>query len=248
MNTIENVKKGKIQEKWGSALDAGFQVLPNILIRAQNQLGLDPVDLVVLLNLTSHWWEKEDLPFIAPSRIAKRMDVSTRTVERHLKRLEKKGFLRRCKPRRSEDGLYTRAYDLQPLVIALQNATKNAVLLRKMQQNKFEGLNPEEHLAATEGPLVQDNADAEPVQRVASSIPTGEGSGDLGPRVVSFQETPQTPAKQEELAREMLAMPAKLRDGNWENSLIGKACPVCHDLFERGHQCRGFFHDDDAPF
>jgi DNA-binding MarR family transcriptional regulator len=245
MSNTQNSKKGVIQEKWGMALDAGFQVVPNILIRSQNQLNLDPIDLVVLLNLMSHWWEKKDVPFIAPSRIAKRMNVSTRTVERHLKGLEKKGFLRRCKPQRSEEGQYTRGYDLQPLVGALEHATKNALVLRAMQKNQFEGLNPEEHLAATEGPLVQSNGDAEPVHRVASSIPTGEGSGNLGPRVASFKDTPQTPAEQEAEARAMLAIPAKLRDGEWENSLIGKACPVCHALFERGHQCRGFSGDDD---
>jgi predicted transcriptional regulator len=245
VSSAENQRKGIIQEKWGAALDSGFQVVPNILIRAQNQLGLDPVDVVVLLNLMAHWWEKEDVPFIAPSRIAKRMNVTTRTVERHLKGLEKKGYLGRCKPQRSENGLYTRGYDLQPLVKVLQGASKNAVLLRKLQQSQLEDLNQEEHLAATEGPQVQSNGDAEPVQRVASSIPTGEGSGNLGPRVASLQDTPQTPAEQEERARAMLAMPAKLRDGNWETSMIGKACPVCQVLFERGHQCKQVSHDDD---
>jgi predicted transcriptional regulator len=250
MSSTQNSKKGIIQEKWGTALDAGFQVVPNILIRSQNLLDLDPIDLVVLLNLMSHWWEKQDVPFIAPSKIARRMNVSTRTVERHLKGLEKKGFLRRCKPQRSEDGQYTRGYDLQPLVGALEHAAKNALVFRAKQKNQFKDLNPEEHLVAAEGPLVQNNGEAEPVQRVASSIPTGEGSGNLGPRVASFQDTPQTSAEQEAEIRAMLAIPAKFRDGNWANSLVGKACPVCHALFEQGHQCRGFsdVSDDDALF
>jgi predicted transcriptional regulator len=239
-------QNGVIQEKWGTALEAGFQVVPNILIRAQNQLGLDPVDVVVLLNLMAHWWEKTALPFIAPSRIARRMNVTTRTVERHLKKLEKSGFLRRCAPQRTGDGLYTRTYDLQPLVTALQRASKNDLLFRMMQQNQFEDLNSEEHLAATEGPQVQNNGDAEPVQRVASSIPTGEGSGKPSPRVaVSKNDTPLLTHSQ---GSDTIAIPARLLDEGWEDSLVGKACPVCHAPFEQGHQCKRILVSDGDLF
>jgi predicted transcriptional regulator len=243
---MQNTKKGVIQEKWGTALDAGFQVVPNVLIRSQNQLNLDPIDLVVLLNLMAHWWEKGDVPFIAPSRIAKRMNVSTRTVERHLKELEKKGFLRRCKPPRSDDGLYTRGYDLQPLVGMLERAAKSALPRRTMQKNQPESLKPGEHLAVTERPLVQSNSDAEPVQRVASAIPTGEGLGNPGPRVAKFNDTPETPTKQAGDS-DALAIPAKFNDARWEGSMIGKACPVCHALFQLGHRCGNFSSDDDDP-
>src|SRR6266436_3610487 len=88
-------QSGSIREKWGEALDAGFQVIPNVLIRAQSRLGLDALDVVVLLNLTAHWWTKEARPFISAAHIAKRMNVSTRTVERHLKKLEGRDFIKR---------------------------------------------------------------------------------------------------------------------------------------------------------
>lgn len=121
---------GIIQEKWGEALAAGFQVVPNVLIRAQSRLGLEALDVVILLNLTAHWWTKEARPFISPARIAKRMNVTTRTVERHLKRLEEREFLKRSVGTRTGDGPYIRHYDLTPLVGILKDASRTALIER----------------------------------------------------------------------------------------------------------------------
>src|SRR5689334_11942338 len=75
--------------KWGSALEAGFQIIPNVLIRGQAKLGLDPLDVVILLNLNMHWWTPGDLPYPQPRVIANRIGVSIRTVERRLEALER---------------------------------------------------------------------------------------------------------------------------------------------------------------
>jgi hypothetical protein len=40
------------------------------MVRAQAHLGLDAVDLVVLLNMNMHWWKKGDFPFPRPTIIA----------------------------------------------------------------------------------------------------------------------------------------------------------------------------------
>ncbi|PWT98728.1 MAG: helix-turn-helix domain-containing protein [Terriglobia bacterium] len=125
-----------IQEKWGAALDAGFQVVPNVLIRAQSRLGLDALDVVVLLNLTAHWWEKDVPPFISAARIAKRMNVTKRTVERHLKKLEEKEFIKRSRTARPEDGPVARNYDLTPLVRVLKEASRNTLTLRDRSAQK----------------------------------------------------------------------------------------------------------------
>jgi hypothetical protein len=36
---------------------------------------LDSIDVVILLNITLHWWEMSDLPHPRPSTIAKRMGI-----------------------------------------------------------------------------------------------------------------------------------------------------------------------------
>ena|ERR1035438_2852620 len=70
---------GKIARmKWGNSLNSGFQIIPDVLFRCQKILGLEVIDLVILLNITTHWWEYDDLPHPRPSVIARRMNLSTR--------------------------------------------------------------------------------------------------------------------------------------------------------------------------
>jgi len=112
-----------LQEKWGSAIEGGFQLIPNVLIRAQKQLGLDAVDVLVLLNLNLHWWSPASLPFPRPAMIANRMGVSKRTIERRLQRLAENGFIERLPPIRQKSGPRVRPYRLTGLVKRLQSAT-----------------------------------------------------------------------------------------------------------------------------
>ncbi|MGB4106564.1 MAG: hypothetical protein WBK55_02055 [Alphaproteobacteria bacterium] len=48
--------KNQPSAKWGEAANAGFQILPDVLLKHQKDLDLNPTDLVVLINLTSYWW------------------------------------------------------------------------------------------------------------------------------------------------------------------------------------------------
>ena len=107
--------------KWGQALDAGFQIIPNVLVRGQARLGLDALDVVILLNVNMHWWRPGDLPFPQPRVIAHRVGVSTRTIERRLEELERKGMLERLPPEKSPKQLARRRIDLSGLVSRLQD-------------------------------------------------------------------------------------------------------------------------------
>ena len=111
-----------VAEKWGSALTAGYQVIPNVLVAAQSRLELDAVDCMILLNLNSYWWKKNDLPYPPPALIAQRMGVSRRTVERRLLRLEAKGWLKRLPSVGREGQPKIRKYDLSGMVRRLQDA------------------------------------------------------------------------------------------------------------------------------
>src|SRR5665213_3675946 len=79
--------------KWGIALDGGFQVLPDLLLRYQRDLKLTPNDVVVLLNLTMAWWDQDRPPFPRMTTIARRMNASERTVQRSIERLRKARLL-----------------------------------------------------------------------------------------------------------------------------------------------------------
>lgn len=103
-------------------------IVRKALIRAQTHLGLDAVDVVVLLNMNMHWWRKGDFPFPRPTIIAKRMGVSKRTIERRIGKLVKAGFLERL-PLTKEGNL--RRYKLEGLVNRLQDAAAIGLFQRE---------------------------------------------------------------------------------------------------------------------
>jgi hypothetical protein len=111
-----------VAEKWGTALVAGYQIIPNVLFAAQSRLELDAVDCVILLNLNLFWWKKDDFPFPPPTLIAKRMGVSRRTVERRLLKLEAKGWLKRLPAIEKDGNPKIRKYDLSGMAKRLQVA------------------------------------------------------------------------------------------------------------------------------
>lgn len=105
--------------KWGSSLKAGFQVLPDALLRGQHLLGLTATDVVVVANLNQAWWFNEQLPYLQPQTIAKRMGVSERAIQRSLRRLRLKGFLVQVRKRES-DGTVRYFHDLSGLRVELE--------------------------------------------------------------------------------------------------------------------------------
>jgi hypothetical protein len=124
-------ERGAIANKWGSALDAGFQIVPSVLIKAQSRLGLDAVDCMILLNLNLHWWQRDNLPYPPPALIARRMGVSRRTVERRLFRLQKTGWVKRLPADGMSGQPKVRKYDLSGMVERLQEAAIIAVNQRE---------------------------------------------------------------------------------------------------------------------
>jgi predicted transcriptional regulator len=115
----------------------GYQVVPNQLFRLQNTLGLSSIQVVILLNLSMHWWRKKDLPFITPYHIAKRMGVSRRTIERQLRQLCDIGLVqkRRLDEVEAINGNPRVGYDLSGLISVLEEMpveTKSRKLARRL--------------------------------------------------------------------------------------------------------------------
>ena len=84
-------------QKWGAAAAAGWQALPDVLLKNQAKLGLSSTELVLLINILSHWWYPEQLPFPRVTTFAKRMGVTPRTVQRAFESLVAKGLVERRK-------------------------------------------------------------------------------------------------------------------------------------------------------
>ncbi len=106
-------------QKFGEAAIGGFQVVPDILLKRQGELGLTNVELVVLLNILMHWWTPGKNPYPRPSTIAHRMNSSTRTIQRAIAALEEKRLLLR------ENDLHRTYLNPQPLVVKLAELVRS---------------------------------------------------------------------------------------------------------------------------
>lgn len=100
----QNVEKTKAdnqsikenEKKWGKPLmDAGWICLPNTIVLRQQALGLDPVDMNILLVILAHWWQADNMPFPSKKLIADTIGMDMSTVRRRLAKLEGSGMIER---------------------------------------------------------------------------------------------------------------------------------------------------------
>lgn len=109
------------EKKFGKpVMDLGFCIVPSLLIQAQARLGLESQQLNVLLHLLDMWWDNDSKPFPTKETIAERMNVSTKTVQRHVAAMEQAGIVRRIPRTRPGRGRTSNEYDLSGLVKKLK--------------------------------------------------------------------------------------------------------------------------------
>ena len=109
------------EKKWGKEVIAlGFCIVPSLLLRAQNRLGLNPTQLAVLMQLCDFWWERDRKPYPGKAVLAERLGLSARQVQRHIADLETAGLVKRVERRAIHGGKLTNMYDLGGLVTRLK--------------------------------------------------------------------------------------------------------------------------------
>ena len=131
-----------VYAKYGEASIAGFQAVPDLLLKHQRDLCLSPTDLTVLLNVLMHWWYPDKKPFPRSTTIAKRMGVNPRTVQRSLQQIEQLGLLAREKTPKGPSYL-----DPSPLVEKLNALAKTDAdyQIRRRRRDGEEVLGPNQH-------------------------------------------------------------------------------------------------------
>jgi DNA-binding transcriptional regulator YhcF (GntR family) len=99
-------------------MDAGYIMIPSVIVARQRALGLDAIDLAIILHLIRFWWERDNLPHPSVETIATLIDADRRTVQRRLKKLETAKLITR-RARRSRFGDNdTNQYDFTGLIEA----------------------------------------------------------------------------------------------------------------------------------
>lgn len=136
MGELKQRGKANLNERWGEpVLEAGFLLLPALLLKKQAALELSDGEMVTLLNLLAAWWEDDDFPYLGAPQLSHRLGISLRTARRHLRNLQKKQMIRALPNTVSNhdpDTLVTR-YDLSPVVAILQD---HAVSVRAKESGK----------------------------------------------------------------------------------------------------------------
>jgi hypothetical protein len=99
-------------------MGAGWNAFPNIIIEKQQALGLDAIDMNIILHLSHYWWTADALPFPSVATIAGAIGVKPRTVQKRIKALHELGLLTRIERRHTRFGSDTNLYSFEGLIKA----------------------------------------------------------------------------------------------------------------------------------
>lgn len=113
-----DVEKIKVNEaKWSKPLmGAGWTAMPSVIIEKQEALGLDALDMNIILHLSHYWWTPDNLPHPSVETIAKAVGVKHRTVQKRIKALHELGLIEREERRHTPFGSRTNIYGFKGLI------------------------------------------------------------------------------------------------------------------------------------
>jgi DNA-binding Lrp family transcriptional regulator len=139
LTKVEQSKRLKRnEEKWSSVLmEAGWTVLPSIILEKQHALGLDPIDVNILLQLARHWWYSDNPPHPSKATIARCLGIDPSTVRRHVARMEADGFIRReARYSPKFGGQETNIYHFDGLIKAATPHAREFIVVRDQRRRE----------------------------------------------------------------------------------------------------------------
>lgn len=123
------------EKKWGAlAMKPGFVIIPSLILRAQNRLGLNCTQLALLLHLSEFWWHEGKYPWPKKETLAQRVGLSEKQVQRTMADLEKGGYVARV-TRMGRHGQLSNAYDLSGLVRKLAEIAPEFIAAANEKRN-----------------------------------------------------------------------------------------------------------------
>lgn len=108
-----------IEKKWGKPLTAaGWTAIPNVIFERAQAFPLEPLDIVIILNLAGYWWKAGNDPYPSKASLAAAIGVTPRTIQRRIAAMEKAGFIERIERKTARGGNLTNQYSLTGLIKA----------------------------------------------------------------------------------------------------------------------------------
>jgi hypothetical protein len=137
---VENIKVN--EAKWSKPLmAAGWTAMPSVIIERQEALGLDALDMNIIIHLSHYWWTPENLPHPSVETIAKAVGVKRRAVQKRIKTLHELGMLERLERRHTPNGSTTNKYGFKGLIAkATPFAHEKLAEIAKKKKDKEERL------------------------------------------------------------------------------------------------------------
>lgn len=143
---MSNVNNKEAQErlrrnadKWSDPLmDAGWTVLPSVILERQQALGLDPVDMNILLQLARYWWYADNPPHPSKKAIAECIGVSESTVRKRIAALEAAKLITRRSRFDPKYGQQANEYLFDGLISAATPLAKEAIAVREERKKEDE--------------------------------------------------------------------------------------------------------------
>lgn len=106
---------------WGKkVLRHGYTAIPSILIRSQARLGLNSLQMNILMQLLDYLIDPGRMPFPTKKELAKRIGITDKTIQLNIRKLESAGFLDRETRRTAAGDWNSNIYHLNGLIEKIQ--------------------------------------------------------------------------------------------------------------------------------
>ncbi len=127
--------ESQIDKKWGKNLTAaGWTAIPNVIFERQAALGLDTMDVCIILHLAGYWWKADTDPYPSKATLAQAIGCHPRTVQRRIAALEVAGFIKRTVKKARHGGHQSNYYSLEGLIKAAAPYAQEHVEDRRQRQ------------------------------------------------------------------------------------------------------------------
>jgi hypothetical protein len=118
----EASKKASSTERiWGKAVyKHGYAGIPSILIQLQQRVGINPMQMNIIVQLLDYFFEPSRKPFPTKRELATRIGVTEKTIQVNIRALEKAGLIQREYRRTASGDWNSNIYHLDGLIAKVQ--------------------------------------------------------------------------------------------------------------------------------
>lgn len=137
----KQVKTPSHEAIWGKpVVRFGYAAVPSILLQGQQRLGLSNTQAMICIHLLDYWHFEDRRPFPSKKDLARRMNVTEKTIQTNIASMEKAGLIKR-EIRKTASGDYnSNIYHLDGLVRRVRELEPEFNQVRQENKAKREKL------------------------------------------------------------------------------------------------------------